>query len=90
MKAGGGTSVQGKKLLGTYTKLVDRFKAQTDVLAGLLETTTALPPRSTRSTCGTRSSRRWRSCARSATRSKSLTPHELWPLPTYGEMLFVK
>src|SRR4029434_5663725 len=36
VKAGGGKSVQGKKLLGTYTKLVDRFKVQTDALGGLL------------------------------------------------------
>ncbi len=37
VKAAGGKSAQGKKLLGTYTKLVDRFKTQTDILVGLLE-----------------------------------------------------
>src|ERR1044071_6668311 len=37
VRAGGGRSAQGKKLLGTYTKLVDKFKAQTDVLTSLLE-----------------------------------------------------
>src|SRR5215212_812318 len=30
VKAAGGTSVQSRKLLATYTKLVDRFKVQTD------------------------------------------------------------
>src|SRR6187402_2977963 len=37
VKSGGGTSASGKKLLTAYTKLVDRFKTQTDALAGLLE-----------------------------------------------------
>src|SRR5687767_10572297 len=37
VKAGGASSIQGKKLLGTYTKLVDRFKTQTDALAKLLD-----------------------------------------------------
>ena len=37
VKAAGGASVQGRKMLATYTKLVDRFKAQTDVLASLLD-----------------------------------------------------
>src|ERR687891_1069412 len=32
VKAGGGSSRQGKKLLATYTKLVDRFKTATDAL----------------------------------------------------------
>ena len=89
VKAAGGASVQGKKLLATYTKLVDQFKAQTDGWRRC-STTAAARPRSTRSTCATRSSRRWPSCARSATRSKCSRRTRPWPLPTYREMLFVK
>ncbi len=37
VKAGGGKSAQGKKLLGAYTKLVDKLKSETDALAKLLE-----------------------------------------------------
>src|SRR5688572_18040152 len=37
VKSGGSTSVQGKKLLNGYTKLVDRFKVQSDALATALE-----------------------------------------------------
>ena len=37
VKAGGASSVQGKKLLQQYTKLVDRLKAQTDALAAALD-----------------------------------------------------
>ena len=69
VRAGGGHSAQGKKLLGTYTKLADKFKAQTDVLTKR-STTAVVPPRSTRNTCGTRLSPRWPSCARSVTRSR--------------------
>jgi glutamine synthetase len=89
VKAGGGKSVQGKKLLGTYTKLVDRFKAQTDSLVGLLEHSggsaekhakymrdTVFPAMAKLREVGDE--------------IEVLTPHEIWPLPTYREMLFVK
>src|SRR5688572_2756768 len=89
VKAGGGKSTQGKKLLGTYTKLVDRFKAQTDGLAGLLEH-------------GGGSAEKHAKYMRDKVvpamaklrevgdEIEVLTPHEIWPLPTYREMLFVK
>ena len=63
------SSVQGKKLLASYTKLVDRFKAQTDVLAKR-STTATRPPRSTRSTCGTSVPRDGEAARDAATRSK--------------------
>src|SRR6188508_2768711 len=37
VKAGGAKSTQGKKLLGTYTKLADKLKIETDALAKLLD-----------------------------------------------------
>src|SRR5688500_8462869 len=89
VKAGGGKSVQGKKLLATYTKLVDRFKVQADALAGLLEH-------------GGGSAEKHAKYMRdkvvpAMTKLREvgdeievLTPHETWPLPTYREMLFVK
>jgi glutamine synthetase len=89
VKAGGGNSVQGKKLLVTYTKLVDRFKAQTDSLVGLLEH-------------GGGSAEKHAKYMRDKVvpamaklrevgdEIEVLTPHEIWPLPTYREMLFVK
>ena len=82
-------SAQGKKLLAKYTKLVDRFKAQTDVLESLLEHVggsaekhakymrdKVLPAMTTLRELGDQ--------------IEVLTPHEIWPLPTYREMLFVK
>jgi glutamine synthetase len=89
VKAGGGSSVQGKKLLSAYTKLVDRFKAQTDVLAGLIEHADASAEKHAKYMRD--------KVVPAMTRLRELgdeievlTPHEIWPLPTYREMLFVK
>ncbi|HEY7185920.1 MAG TPA: glutamine synthetase III [Vicinamibacterales bacterium] len=89
VKAGGGRSAQGKKVLATYTKLVDKFKTQTDALAGALEHNggsaekhakymrdKVVPAMSKLREIGDQ--------------IEELTPHEIWPLPTYREMLFVK
>jgi glutamine synthetase len=89
VKAGGGKSVQGKKLLSDYTKLTDKFKVQTDQLAGLLAH-------------GGGSAEKHAKYMRdkvvpAMNKLRELgdqlelsTPHQLWPLPTYREMLFVK
>jgi glutamine synthetase len=89
VRAGGSNSAQGKKLLSTYTKLVDRFKVQTDGLAGLLEH-------------GGGSAEKHAKYMRDKVvpamaklreigdEIEVLTPHQIWPLPTYREMLFVK
>jgi glutamine synthetase len=89
VKAGGGKSVQGKKLLGKYTKLVDAFRTQTDALAALLDHSggsaekhakymrdKVVPAMSKLRATGDQ--------------IETLTPHGLWQLPTYREMLFVK
>jgi len=90
VKQAGGSSAQGKKLLGKYTKLVDQFKTQADALAAALEHTGSgsaekharymrdkiVPAMAKLRTVGDE--------------IEVLTPHEIWPLPTYREMLFVK
>jgi glutamine synthetase len=89
VKAGGGASAQGKKLLSTYTRLVDKLKSQTDTLAAGLEH-------------GNGSAEKHAKYMRDkivpameklreiGDEIEVLTPHEIWPLPTYREMLFVK
>ena len=89
VKAGGATSAQGKKLLSAYTKLVDKLKLQSDALAGLLAH-------------GGGSSEKHAKYMRdkvipamvklreTGDQIEVLTPHAIWPLPTYREMLFVK
>ena len=89
VRAGGGRSAQGKKLLGTYTKLVDKFKAQTDVLTKALEHSGGSAEKHAKYM------RDKIVPAMSKLREigdeiEVLTPHEIWPLPTYREMLFVK
>jgi len=89
VKAAGGSSVQGKKLLSGYTKLVDRFKVQTDALAAVSEHT---------NTSAEKHAKYMRDKVVPAMAKlrelgdeiEVLTPHEIWPLPTYREMLFVK
>jgi glutamine synthetase len=89
VKAGGGSSVQGKKLLAIYTKLVDRFKVETDALAKLIDHT---------DTSAEKHAKYMRDKVVPAMARlreigdeiEVLTPHEIWPLPTYREMLFVK
>src|SRR5258705_1028945 len=90
VKQAGSSSVQGKKLLAKYTKLTDQFKAQADALAGALEHSGSgsaekhakymrdkvVPAMAKLRTIGDE--------------IEVLTPHEIWPLPTYREMLFVK
>jgi glutamine synthetase len=89
VRAGGGRSAQGKKLLGDYTKLVDKFKAQTDALAKALDHNggsaekhakymrdKVVPAMAKLRDIGDQ--------------IEVLTPHAIWPLPTYREMLFVK
>jgi glutamine synthetase len=90
VKQAGASTAQGKKLLAKYTKLVDRFKVQTDALAAALDHKSngssekhakymrdkVVPAMEKLRTIGDE--------------IEVLTPHEIWPLPTYREMLFVK
>ncbi|MEQ1757127.1 MAG: glutamine synthetase III [Vicinamibacterales bacterium] len=89
VKAAGAKSAEGKKLLAGYAKLADKFKAQADQLAKLL-------------THAGGSSDKHAKYMRDkivpamgklrelGDEIEVSTPHELWPLPTYREMLFVK
>jgi glutamine synthetase len=89
VKSAGGSSLQGKKLLAAYTKLVDRLKVQTDALAAALDHGGASPEKHARYM------RDKIVPAMAKLRAigdeiEVLTPHQIWPLPTYREMLFVK
>jgi len=89
VRAGGGRSAQGKKLLGAYTKLVDKFKGQTDVLTKALDHSGGSAEKHAKYM------RDKVVPAMAKLRDigdeiEVLTPHAIWPLPTYREMLFVK
>jgi len=89
VKAGGGKSVEGKKLLDKVVKLTDEFKKRTDKLAAALDHS---------STSAEKHAKHFRDAvipAMSAIRETSdaleaIIPHGLWPLATYREMLFIK
>jgi glutamine synthetase len=89
VKAGGAKSVQGKKLLSTYTKLVDKFKAQTDALAGALDHNGGSAEKHAKY-MRDKIVPAMAKLRETGDQIEELTPHEIWPLPTYREMLFVK
>src|SRR5580765_4717450 len=89
VKAAGAKSVEGKKSLDKLTKLIDRFKAQANKLEKSLahEGSSAekhakhfrdvvIPNMATLRELGDE--------------LELMMPHELWPLATYREMLFIK
>jgi glutamine synthetase len=90
VKAAGATTAEGKKLLGIITKLTDEFKKRTDKLAATLG--------HNGNGDAVKHAKHFRDAvipAMQAVRESSdklecLIPHELWPLATYREMLFIK
>ncbi|HEU4693761.1 MAG TPA: glutamine synthetase III, partial [Vicinamibacterales bacterium] len=89
VRAGGGRSAQGKKLLGEYTKLVDKFKAQTDVLAKALDHSGGSAEKHAKY-MRDKVVPAMAKLREIGDEIEVLTPHAIWPLPTYREMLFVK
>jgi glutamine synthetase len=90
VKAAGGKSAEGKKLLDKLTKLTDTFKRRTDALqAGLAHEGAGATEKH---------AKHFRDAvvpAMAAVREtsdalESIIPHEVWPLATYREMLFIK
>jgi glutamine synthetase len=90
VKAGGGTSAAGKRLLSTYTKLVDKFKAQTDVLANALAHASNGSAEKHAKYMRDKVVPAMAKLREIGDEIEVNTPHEIWPLPTYREMLFVK
>jgi glutamine synthetase len=89
VKSAGSPSVQGRKLLATYTKLVDRFKAQTDTLDKLLGHESASSERQAKY-MRDHVVPAMDKLRETGDKIEVITPHENWPMPTYREMLFVK
>ena len=89
VKAGGSKSTQGKKLLGGYTKLVDKLKSETDALAKLLEHSGGSAEKHAKF-MRDKVVPAMAKLRETGDSIEVLTPHSIWPLPTYREMLFVK
>jgi glutamine synthetase len=90
VKAAGGKSVEGKKVLDRLSKTVDEFKKRTDKLEQ------ALGHESNGST--EKHAKHVRDAVTPAMvvlretgdQLETMIPHELWPFATYREMLFIK
>jgi glutamine synthetase len=88
-RAGGVPSKEGKKHLGQLVKLIDAFKMQADRLASASDHT---------SSNAEKHAKYMRDTVVPAMvklrdlgdQLELLVPHQIWPLPTYREMLFVK
>jgi glutamine synthetase len=89
VKAAGGTSKETKKLLDRLSALVDEFRVRTDKLGKALDHHDADVERHARymrdTVCTTMAALR-----DTGDQLELLIPHQLWPLPTYREMLFIK
>jgi glutamine synthetase len=89
VKSAGAKSVEGKKSLDKLTKLVDKFKVQADKLEKAL---------AHEGTSAEKHAKHFRDVVipnMTALRElgdqlEVVMPHELWPLATYREMLFIK
>ncbi len=89
VKAAGSPSKEGKKMLDRLVKLVDQFRVQTDKLAASLDHNSASTEKHAKYMRDTVVP------GMVALRDlgdqiELMIPHELWPLPTYREMLFIK
>jgi glutamine synthetase len=90
VKAAGANAKESKKMLDTVLALTDEFKARTDKLQHLLE--------HEGDGVADKHARHFRDKvvpAMAALREtgdslECLVPHDIWPLPTYREMLFIK
>ena len=88
-KAGGAPSKEGAKHLGRIVGLVDAFRAQTEKLASDLDHASASAEKHAKYMRDTivPAMARLRDLG---DQLEVVIPHELYPLPTYREMLFVK
>jgi glutamine synthetase len=90
VKQAGGSSASGKKLLAYYTKLVDKFKAQTDALEETLAHSNSGSAEKHAKYMRDKLVPAMAKLREFGDAIEVETPHEIWPLPTYREMLFVK
>jgi glutamine synthetase len=88
-KAGGVPSKEGKKHLSQLVKLIDSFRSQTDKLEAALEHNSASAERHAKYMRDSVVPAMVR-LREIGDQIELMVPHELWPLPTYREMLFVK
>jgi glutamine synthetase len=90
VKAAGGRSIEGKKLLSEMTKLIDELRRRADRLQQALGKNGGGSAEKTALHCRDRVVPAMESLRETADAIECLVPHGHWPLATYREMLFIK
>jgi glutamine synthetase len=90
VRQAGGSTPQGKKLLTQYARLADQFKAHADALAAALDHRSNASAEKHAKYMRDKIVPAMAKLRATGDEIEVLTPHEIWPLPTYREMLFVK
>jgi len=90
VKAAGGTSKEAKKTLDAILKLTDEFKQRTDKLQDLLEHEGNGGAEKHAKYFRDKVVPAMVSLRETGDNLESIVPHDIWPLPTYREMLFIK
>ena len=89
VKSAGGSTREAKKLLDRLARLVDELRTRTDALARMLDHHSDSAEKHatyTRDTIVPSMA----ALRETGDQIELMTPHEIWPLPTYREMLFIK
>ena len=90
VKAAGGTTAVGKRSLDTLTKLTDDFKTRVDKLHDLLEHESNGDAEKHAKYFRDKVVPAMVALRETGDSLECIVPQDLWPLPTYREMLFVK
>ena len=90
VKSAGGKSVEGKKILDKVAGLTDKLKASTDKLEKLLSHENGASAEKHAKYFRDAVIPAMAKVREAADELECLVPHELWPLATYREMLFIK
>ncbi len=90
VKAAGATSKQARKTLDTVVALTDEFKQRTDALQHLLEHEGNGGPEKHAKYFRDKVVPAMVALRETGDSLEGIVPHDIWPLPTYREMLFIK
>jgi glutamine synthetase len=89
VRSAGGASKEGRRVLDRITGLVDELRQRTDRLAGALDAHAPSAEKHARYMRDTVVPA-MAALRETGDQIELVVPHELWPLPTYREMLFIK
>jgi glutamine synthetase len=90
VKAAGGSSKEAKKTLDAILKLTDEFKQRTDKLQDLLDHEGNGGAEKHAKYFRDKIVPAMGALRETGDNLESIVPHDIWPLPTYREMLFIK